>query len=173
MSRHILIVASGFGLRVIPTTAPYRFATDPNGSRLRVDVDGPRSRGGYVDPTHPEGLVEIADVLPGPTWNGWWLESSPYRVRLPPRWTAFVSGEIDPAPFDLVSADGGLIYIQTPRASPSARDLVARGQDLVRSWRDDAAEWVDVSYIHEGNQTSFTPLMLLVVMTIEHCELPA
>jgi hypothetical protein len=156
MSGHILVVASGFGMRIIPISAPYRFSTEPGGSQLRIEVAlAGKWRGTQVDPSRPPPLgplIDVADVVTGPPWTSWWLEATPYRLPLPPGWTAVASGRIDPSPFDLVSSAGGLIYIQMPRSSPGPEQLLAAGQHLVRSWRDEVAEWVDLSYSHGGEE---------------------
>ena len=155
MSGHIYVAASGFGVRVIPKAAPYRFKIDPGSAWLLVDahvLDGWRS--GSCNPLDghcPEAMADVADVVAGPAWREWWLETGPYRLPLPVGWTSHSSGSLDPVPFDLVSGSGAMIYVQTSPSLARASDLVAPGQQLERTWEDAEGEWLDVSYEHDGS----------------------
>lgn len=154
MSGHIYVTASGFGVRVIPTAAPYRFTIDPESGWLCVDTQiGDGWRSGSYDPagSDSDAITDVADVVAGPVWKEWWLETGPYRLPLPIAWTAHASGRVDPVAFDLVSRSGAMIYVQTPRLLPRVRDLVASGQHLERTWEDDEGEWIDVSYEYDGS----------------------
>lgn len=155
MSGHIYVAASGFGVRVIPRDAPYRFMIDPESGWLLVSTQiGDEWVSGSCDTTSghsSQAMTEAFDVVAGPGWKEWWLETGPYRLPLPDAWTAYASGEVDPVPFDLVSSSGAMIFVQTPRSFPRASDLVAPGQTLERTWEDAEGEWLDVSYLHEGS----------------------
>lgn len=156
---HIYVAASGYGLRVIPRSAPYRYRLSSEPPNLEVECcDGGEWRFAVVIPTGggyrsriaepAESLAEVADIVAGPDYDGWWLDTSRYRVPLPPGWTA-VSDQISP-PFDLVGPDGSLVYIQTPGRQPSLSDLPSPGQDVLGTGGDALGEWIDVAYVHEG-----------------------
>ena len=155
MSRHVYVVASGFGCRVVPRRAPYRFATS-SGDALLVEVAAEDAwRSGTVEPQHGASQAlpgDVADLQPGPTWGAWWLETSNFRLPLPSGWTAHASGEDGPIAFDLVSAGGGLVYVQMPRELPPLESLVSPGQRVVRRWSDSLGGWLDVTYEQDGKQ---------------------
>lgn len=150
---HVYVVASGYSKRVVPADVPFEFAVSPDDMLIatpawsgappsrRVAPDAPRDQDASADP--------VADVLDGPTRREWWLETTVYSVPLPRGWTATVSGSVSPA-FDLVRGNGA-IYIQTARNRPSLDALVAPGQREVGRGSDDYADWVELSYVHDGN----------------------
>lgn len=155
MSGHIYVAASGFGVRVIPKAAPYRFRIDSESGWLLVDAEAPDGwLSGSCNPVTgncDEAMTDVAEVVAGPNWKEWWLETGPYRVPLPVGWTSHSSGSLDPVPFDLVSGSGAMIYVQTPSSLARASDLVGPGQQLERTWDDAEGEWLDVSYAHDGS----------------------
>ncbi len=156
---HILAVASGYGLRVIPKTAPYRFALGSDPDQLdaecedqgnwyfaRVTPDG----GGYRSQLSPNTatLGDVADVVSGPAWPQWWLETSIYRLPLLPGWVASATGVPGELPFDILGPDQAVIFVQTPRTAPVMEQLVAPGQVVIERGTTARSEWIRVSYRH-------------------------
>ena len=74
-------------MRVIPKTAPYRFRIDPKSGSLLLDTEVPEGwRSGSCKPfggAGDEAMTDVADVVAGPAWSEWWLETGPYRLPLP------------------------------------------------------------------------------------------
>jgi hypothetical protein len=149
---HIYVVASGFGKRVIPKTAPYRFAVGDAGSlRVGLGEGAPAIVGSAqsVAQAHAAAAA-VADVVEGPEWAAWWLETHAYRVPLPEGWTAHASGEVSPSVFDLVGPGESMLFVQMPRVVPPVEQMVAKGQRLVERGEMSAGEWIRVQYTHAG-----------------------
>jgi hypothetical protein len=147
MSGHVYVVVSGFQRRIIPSAAPYRVTRDRERIRVEVEVVG-GWRSAVYEPAS-ETSDDVADAVAGPDWNDWWLETTRYRIPFPDGWTAHASGTVDPVAFDLVSPEGAMIYVQTPRVLPSAQSLASHGE-LRRTWNDHTGDWLDVSYVRNG-----------------------
>src|SRR5262245_65545404 len=92
----------------------------------------------------------VATVVDGPERREWWLDTAGvYSVPLPRGWTAIVTGEVSPA-FYLVREPDRAIFVQTARNRPALESLAAPGQTVVARGDDDVADWVELSYVHEG-----------------------
>ena len=148
---HVFVVASGFGKRVIPAAAPFTFRIEDD-QTLTVGVAG---REAVIESSRSvmdaaSGAADVADVIVGPVWPTWWLETTAYRVPLPLGWTADASGHVDPSVFDLVGPDDGLIYVQVPRRAPPLHEMIARDQEFLEQGSYDAGDWIAVKYSHEG-----------------------
>src|SRR5215207_4912674 len=128
---HVYTVASGFGLRVIPVAAPYELAIGPQPGQLDIDRWAGDTHlfarmtpmdGGYSSEL-AEGtgsLHDVVDIETGPAFTSWWLETSVFRVPLPPGWRAITEGAPDsPSMFDLIGPNDAVIYVQTPRRIPA------------------------------------------------------
>lgn len=151
-SGHVFVVASGFGMQVIPKAPPFQFSVDAEGS-LVLTVEGSKPSIVRSDQSiwaAQAAALDVADIAVGPTWPTWWLQTSPYRVPLPQGWTAYASGGVAPSAFDLVGPQDSLIFVQTPRHVPPLDQLVALGQQLVDQGSMAAGDWVTVEYIHDG-----------------------
>jgi hypothetical protein len=158
-SKHILTAASGFGLRVVPKAAPYRYTLGPSPSEVDVETQVDDSwlfarvvaaDGGYrsqLGPTTPT-LAAVADVENGPAFDEWWLETSVYRVPMIDHWTA--ASTDGPCAFDLLGPDDSLIFVQTPRRLPPLAEIRASGQELDCSGSDSRSEWVQLRYLVDG-----------------------
>jgi hypothetical protein len=146
MAGHIFVVVSGFGKRVIPKAAPYQLSLDDSGS-LVVALGGETS---VIRADQRSTDAAVADVIAGPDWPAWWLQTTPYRVPLQPGWTAHASGEASPVVFDLVGPRESVMYIQLPRRAPALDQLVAAGQELVDRGAMTAGEWLTARYTHDG-----------------------
>ena len=158
----VFTVASGFGLRLIPKTAPYRFSLSPTPPAIDVErAVGERwlfarvapEQGGYRSQLdeHTPSLAELVDVEAGPDWGEWWAETSQFRIPLLPGWTLQVTGEPNaPSVFDLLGPPGTLIYVQTPARPPVLGDLAAPGQQMVASGDGPRSQWVELRYVHGG-----------------------
>jgi hypothetical protein len=150
---HIYVVASGYGKRVVPASVPFELARSDDDTLIatvtageaprmrRIATDSPVDRGDTPDP--------VADILDGPARNEWWLETSVYSVPLPSGWAAIATGEVSPA-FQLVREPDGSIFLQTARNRPAVDELAAPGQTLVARGDDEDADWVELSYTHDG-----------------------
>jgi hypothetical protein len=159
---HIFTVASGFGLRVVPKTAPYRFSLSPTPPGIDVErAVGGRwlfarvvpEQGGYRSQLdeHTPALAEVADVGAGPDWDRWWAETSHYRIPLLPGWTLQAADEPNaPGVFDLLGPLGMLIYLQTPAHPPALTEVAAPGQQVVASGDGPRSQWVELRYVHVG-----------------------
>ena len=150
---HIYVVASGYGKRVVPASAPFELARSDDDTLIATATSGeaPRTRRIATDSPvdHGDAPDPVADIVDGPARNEWWLETSVYSVPLPSGWTAVITGEVSPA-FDLVREPNRAIFIQTARNRPALENLAAPGQTLVARGDDEDADWVELSYAHEG-----------------------
>ena len=144
---HVFVVASGFGKRVIPTGAPVQFELGLAGA-LNVTID---DQSAIVTPDqHPsDASSRIADVVEGPSWAGWWLQTTLYRVPLPAGWVAHASGSIEPSAFDLLGPGESLIFIQTPRHVPTIDQMVAPGQTILERSFIPRAELITLGYFDQ------------------------
>ena len=119
---------------MIPVAAPYSFALGPEVPQLdigrsagtkeffaRLTPDNSASAGYTSEISHDTpSLVDVVDVARGPTLDGWWLETSLYRVPLPAGWKAIAEGQPNqPCMFDLIGPDGALMFVQTPNNAPN------------------------------------------------------
>lgn len=160
--RHVYAVASGFGVRVIPACAPFRLTLQEASLDLVLECQQPDGwRSASIAAKHGEhtfklgegtaSLAEVADVEAGPDWDGWWIETSVYRIPLPVAWTLHASGEPnDVARFDLLGPAGSAIFIQTPRRMRSLTSLLGPGQEFRDTGQLDRAAWIEFDYSHEG-----------------------
>jgi len=160
---HVYTVASGFGLRVVPGAAPYRFSLAPVppaidveravGERWLFARVVPDRKGGYrveLD-EHTPSLADVLDVGAGPDREGWWAETSAYRIPLLEGWTLQAGGEPGaPSPFDLLGPNGTLLYLQAASRVPALAELAAPGQEVVASGEGPRSQWVEVQYVHGG-----------------------
>ena len=158
---HVYTVASGFGLRVVPISAPYSFALGATLGELNIsrtigtrtfEVRVVATAVGYTTTlsSGTEALDEVADVVPGPDWESWWLETSVYRIPLPEKWRA-IGNDLHPSPFDLVGPNDELIFLQTPNSVPPLDRFAAPGQRLHRKGTGPRSRWVEVRYEHDGD----------------------
>jgi len=161
---HVYTVASGFGLRVIPVAAPYELAIGPQPGQLDIDRWAGDTHlfaritpmdGGYSSEL-AEGtgsLHDVVDIETGPAFTSWWLETSVYRLPLPPGWRAITEGAPDsPSMFDLIGPNDAVIYVQTPRRIPAPSAMVAPGQRLHDEGTTERSRWVEVRYHHEHRE---------------------
>ncbi len=161
---HIFTVASGFGIRIVPKAAPYRMRHGPGDRRLDVECErggewrfariSPDGIGGCISQLgeNTNSLDDVLDVIEGPNWNAWWLETSTFRLPLPIAWTFHADGSAAPVLFDLIGPGGAAIYVQTPRRIPAPEALVAPGQTLRKSGGSGNDFWVEVAYNHYGER---------------------
>jgi hypothetical protein len=151
-SGHVFVAASGFGKRVIPRASPYRFLVEGE-NILLIEVDDDPAVAIRPELTAMEAgrsAAHVADVIAGPAWTAWWLETNLYRVPIPEAWVAHVTGEITPSTFDLVGPDGSLIFIQVPRRVPPLERMVAPDQEMFEQGAYLTHSWVGVRYIEGG-----------------------
>jgi len=159
---HVYVVASGFGLRVVPIAPPFQFALGPLPSQLDTlrTVDGKElfarltpDAGGYKSQIS-EGtsmLSDVLDVVEGPQLQAWWLETSAYRVPLPRAWRAIAGDDpSQPSIFDLVGPGDSLMFVQTPRNPPDPDRLCGPGQRIRARGSDARSAWVELRYSLEG-----------------------
>ncbi len=161
---HVFTVASGFGLRVIPVSAPYELAVGPEPNQLEIErsVGGKQlcarvtaADGGYTSKL-AEGtasLFDVVDVVSGPGFDSWWLETGVFHVPLPHGWRALASGAVDRGSvFDLIGPDDALIFVQTPSKMPSLDEVAAPGQRVHQRGAGEHSRWVELRYEHEGRE---------------------
>lgn len=158
---HVLTVASGFGLRVIPY-APFRLSLGPNHS-LDVESEAsgrehfarlsPEGEGGYASKL-AEGTPSLGEVLevetlgegPGPQTDHWRLETTLFSARLPEGVKLHSTPEGDPSPFLLVAPPDLVLYCQPAHNAPPLAAMHGPGQSVVAQGPD----WVEVGYSHGG-----------------------
>jgi len=154
---HVYVAASGFGLRVIPKSAPYRYALSAAPTGLDVERNDGRSwlfarlipdGGGYTSQVadNTPTLADVLDVVEGPSWDRWWLDTSVYQVPLPAGWIAASAN--GPSFFDLVGPSNALMFVQTPARLGTLSDVRTPDQQVVSTGADADSEWVDLSYRH-------------------------
>lgn len=158
----VFTVASGFGLRLVPRAAPYRFTLSPVPPGIDVEratADRwlfarivPES-GGYRSELdeHTASLADLVDVQPGPDVRQWWAETSRFRIPMLPGWTLQASGEPNaPIVLDLLGPQGMLVYVQTPASLPDLAEMAGPGQQVVASGDGPRSRWVEVRYVYGG-----------------------
>ncbi len=148
---HVYAVASGFGLRVIPAGSPCTFTLRAEGldvgyDDLRAHVPAAARHG---DLLAPSGAC-VADIVAGPRFDAWWIETSRYRIPLPLGWSAIATGELSPSVFDLVGPGDALVFVQTPSQVPAIERMIAPGQQVARRGSDAQSAWVELHYEHAG-----------------------
>ena len=150
---HVYVAVSGYGKRVVPAATPFEFARAEDDTLVAIATwaDSPQTRRIATDAASDRDMTNpIATVTDGPERREWWLDTAGvYSLPLPPGWTAIVTGEVSPA-FYLVREPGRAIFVQTARNRPALEDLAAPGQTVVARGDDEVADWVELSYVHEG-----------------------
>jgi len=150
---HVYVAVSGYGKRVVPAAAPFEFARADDETLMATATwgDSPRIRCiAPGAPTDHSTADPVATVVDGPGREEWWLDiAGVYSLPLPRGWTAIVTGEVSPA-FYFVREPDRAIFIQTARNRPALDSLAAPGQTVVARGDDEVAEWVELSYVHEG-----------------------
>lgn len=158
---HVFSVASGFGLRVIPKS-PFRFTISDEPSELDVEHQTnagwlfarvvPDKLGGYKSKISEitESLFEVVDVVSGPDFDHWHLETHLFAFELPYGFMAQSFGNPGDGPFDLLGPHESLIFSQIVRDLPPVRDLCAPNQTILSTGRSDSTTWAELSYAHQG-----------------------
>jgi hypothetical protein len=150
---HVYVAVSGYGKRIVPAATPFEFAR-AEGEALIATAgwgDSPRARRVAPDAATDRTMADpVAAVVDGPARREWWLDTGGvYSVPLPRGWTAIVTGDVSPA-FYLVREPDRSIFVQTARNRPALDRLAAHGQTVVARGDDEVADWVELSYVHEG-----------------------
>ena len=150
---HVYVAVSGYGKRVVPAATPFEFARAEDGALVATATwaDSPQTRRIAPDAPSDHSMADpVATVVDGPSRREWWIDTAGvYSVPLPRGWTAIVTGEVSPA-FYLVREPDRSIFIQTARNRPALDNLAAPGQTVVARGDDEVADWVELSYVHEG-----------------------
>ena len=146
MAPHLLTVAAGFGVRVIPHNT-FRIGvvaervleveSERTLTRVIAAESGPRIEA-VRGPTN-------ADVVAGPTCKRWMLQTSSVSFPFPSEFR-LCSPVDDMFPFDLVRPDGGLIFMQKAPSTIDLMRLVTPEQTVTHQ----DAESLDVTYDHYG-----------------------
>ena len=187
---HIFAAACGFGLRLIPSQAPYRFRLGPvppqidsecrhaagwRSARVIPDGDGYRTQLG----PDTASLTEVLDIEPGPDWDAWWIETTKYRLPLPPSWTLHAAGTDQGPLFDLLGPGESDLFIQTPRAVPALAGLVGPGQRARRTGESPRSSWIELAYLevdrawiqrHEVLMLGDLPVVVTLQAPVEHLD---
>ena len=155
---HVFAVASGFGLRIIPIAPPYEFALGPETNQLDISRQTPHGRrfarltpdaGGYSSEiAHgTPSLADVVEVVRGPAHDSWWIDTSVYRILLPPDWKVNVSGDpTAPTVFDLFGAGDAMMFVQSPQSVPDPDQLCAPGQRIHAQGSDAWSRWIELRY---------------------------
>jgi hypothetical protein len=150
---HVYVAVSGYGKRVVPVAIPFEFARAEDDVLVATATwgDSPQTRRITANAPMDHGTADpVATVVDGPERREWWLDTAGvYSVPFPPGWTAIVGGEVSPA-FYLVREPDRAIFVQTARNRPALEDLPAPGQTVAARGGDEVADWVELSYVHEG-----------------------
>jgi len=150
---HVYVAVSGYGKRVVPVATPFELARAEDDALVGTATwgDSPQTRRITANASTDHGTADpVATVVDGPERREWWLDTAGvYSVPFPPGWTAIVSGEVSPA-FYLVREPDRAIFVQTARNRPALEDLPAPGQTVAARGGDEVADWVELSYVHEG-----------------------
>jgi hypothetical protein len=148
---HVYAVASGFGLRVIPAGSPCTFTLradtlEVGYDDLRAHVPAAATPGDLLAPSG----AHVADIVAGPCFDAWWIETSRYRIPLPLGWSAIATGALNPSAFDLVGPGDALVFVQTPSQVPPIERMIAPGQQVAGRGSDARSAWVELHYEHAG-----------------------
>jgi hypothetical protein len=150
---HVYVAVSGYGKRVVPAAIPFEFARADDDALVASATwgDSPQTRRIATDAPRDRSTADpVATVLDGPERREWWLDTGGvYSLPLPSGWTAIVTGEVSPA-FYLVREPDRAIFVQTARTRPALENLAAPGQTVVARGDDEVADWIELSYVHEG-----------------------
>jgi hypothetical protein len=162
---HVFTVASGFGLRVVPVSAPYELAIGPEPNQLDVERSVGQKRlfvrvtavagGGYTSKLAEDttSLFDVVDIVSGPAVESWWLETGIFHVPLPDGWRALASGAVERASvFDLIGPENALIFVQIPDSIPSLDQVAAPGQRIHQRGAGGHSRWIELRYEHEGRE---------------------
>ena len=164
MSKHVYARLAGHGWILLPL-APFEFERVPTNPRAvdvsHIGTEGPRNA--RIDcQTDPPAidlgpatltLSEVADILPGPELDEWFIETSVYVCPWPEGFSFISSGSPDPAVFYLMGQDRSLIFVQGPfpiGRVPAPDAMVGPGQVLLRKGQTTSGTWVEVGYTYEG-----------------------
>lgn len=158
MNLHVYARVSGFGWSLLPF-APFLFERVPHRrnsvSVVHLDVDGPKRVALEFSEDAPildlgKGVNRLSDVLElleGPGWDHWRIETSVYSVRWPEGFA--VQSTPDPPGFELIGPGDTLIYLQGPlerRNLPNLDRMIGPGQTIHQLGSD----WVELDYLHES-----------------------
>ena len=150
---HVHVAVSGYGKRIVPAATPFEYARAEDDTLLATATwgDSPHTRRITTDAPSDRGMDDpIATVIDGPARREWWIDTgNVYSVPLPRGWTVIATGELSPA-FYLVREPYSAIFVQTARNRPALDSLAAPGQTVVARGDDEVADWVELSYVHEG-----------------------
>ena len=152
MSSHVLARVSGFGWTILPY-AP--FACERLGEDvIVVSHETRRARIAFASGTPvielgegTESIHQVADIVRGPGWNHWRIETTVFTLRWPAGFALWSSGQ---APgFDLLGPAQTMIYLQGPVLAsrlPPLADMHAADQSVIAQ----GETWVELAYEHEG-----------------------
>jgi hypothetical protein len=160
---HVLARVSGYGWAIVPHF-PFRFAhVEGNARALRVERGDPTPKAATVIieaggprlelSSGAKSAAEVCDLIASDALDGFRVETSVFAIGWP---TGFdvVSGEPgSPSPFDFVSDEGSLLYVQGPLAQsrvPRLEAMSAPGQRIIGRGTHPAGEWIELSYEHGG-----------------------
>lgn len=158
---HIFAVAGGFGLRLTPVLAPYRFRLGALPSEIDSEcryAEGWRlarvmpADSGFQHVLGPD-TVSLSDVLhiePGPAWDAWWIETTRYRIPLLPGWTLHAEGDAQGPLFDLLGPGDCDLFVQTPRTMPVLEELLGPNQQAHGTGQSARSSWIELSYMEAG-----------------------
>ena len=160
---HVYARVSGFGWTIVPRF-PFRFehvegdaralcvehaGSPPRSAIVRIDADGPRLT---LSPGTPNA-ADVCDLTVSDASEAFRVETSAFTVGWPVGFDVVSAEPGGPSPFDFLSEDGSLLYVQGPLAEarvPRLEAMAAPGQRIVDRGSHGAGEWVELTYEHDG-----------------------
>jgi len=179
------LLLSGLGLRIAP------FAGRPFRARLSDDsltieahgADGWRTAAVTApgaSATAVSQLTSIAQLELGPPSSTLWIETSTYRIPLPPSWMLHASGEPNATPlFELLGPDGASISVRTARRMPSIEAFQGPGHVFRDVGQLDRAGWIEFEHAdasgtwlhrHEQLHRGTSPFIVTLKAQLDHAS---
>jgi hypothetical protein len=128
---------------------------------VQVEHDSPQGRltallvpkdGGYTSKLSQStaALSDVLDVTSGLELDEWRIETTLYACRWPASYVLCSNSyPRDPAPFDLVGANGEMIFVQNPQRMSALEEMCAPGQTVKRIEKSDRSQWIELEYQHD------------------------
>ena len=163
MAQHVYARLSGFGWTLLPRApfwlerVPGRRRTvlarhdHPAGSRQAVVTVGGEAPGVELA-AGTAALAEVLDLLPGPGWDHWRIETTVFTARWPESF-ALASAPSPGPPFDLHGPGGALLWVQGPvllDRLPAPPAMAGAGQRVRRHGWSSRGGWVELAYDRDG-----------------------
>jgi len=162
---HVLARVSGFGWTILPRY-PYRLAhVEGNARALRVEHGGAVLKAATVS-IDPEGPrlelstgtstpAEVCDLTTSEFLDAFRVETTVFTVGWPLGFDVVSVEPRGPSPFDFVSKEGSLLYIQGPFPTahvPELEAMAAPGQRIIDRGTHATTDWIELAYERAGRK---------------------